>query len=222
MLVRGVETHRFPESKVHWILDPGHGGIINGEYVTPGKRSPKWPDGRQLFEGVSNRDILQRMVTMCLMNRMSCSIVAPSNRDVSLRTRVKRANLIHKYESTITDGKKCIYVSVHSNAGGGTGWEIFTSPGETLSDRVATIFYEEAEKELPEFKFRRDMSDGDPDKESKFYVLVNTSMPAVLTENLFMDTLNPDCEFLFSENGKQRIAELHFNAMKRIEQNGVR
>ena len=37
------------------LLDNGHGGIINGEYQTPGKRSPVWADGSQLFEGEFNR-----------------------------------------------------------------------------------------------------------------------------------------------------------------------
>lgn len=34
---------------------------------------------------------------------------------------------------------------------------------------------------------RTDLSDGDKDKESGFYILKHTIMPAVLTENLFMD-----------------------------------
>ena len=41
------------------ILDAGHGGLINGVYQTKGKRSPIWPDGRQLFEGVFNRQIVE-------------------------------------------------------------------------------------------------------------------------------------------------------------------
>lgn len=41
-----------------FILDNGHGGIIDGEYQTKGKRSRVWADGRQLFEGEFNRDIL--------------------------------------------------------------------------------------------------------------------------------------------------------------------
>ena len=34
---------------------------------------------------------------------------------------------------------------------------------------------------------RKDTSDGDPDKEANFYVLVHTSMPAILSENFFYD-----------------------------------
>ena len=39
------------------LLDAGHGGIIDGKYQTSGKRSPKWKDGTQYFEGVGNRQI---------------------------------------------------------------------------------------------------------------------------------------------------------------------
>lgn len=43
------------------LLDNGHGGLINGEYQTPGKRSPIWDDGSQLFEGELNRAIVARI-----------------------------------------------------------------------------------------------------------------------------------------------------------------
>ena len=48
--------------KILFILDPGHG--IN----TPGKRSPVWGDGRQLFEHEFNKDVVNslknRVVTL--------------------------------------------------------------------------------------------------------------------------------------------------------------
>ena len=60
-------TPKTPPAKSNylWILDNGHGGIIDGVYQTPGKRSPLWPDGTQLFEGEFNRAIVNRLVTMC-------------------------------------------------------------------------------------------------------------------------------------------------------------
>ena len=44
------------------LLDNGHGGIINGTYQTPGKRSPIWNDGSQLFEGEFNRAIVNGII----------------------------------------------------------------------------------------------------------------------------------------------------------------
>ena len=43
------------------ILDAGHGGMIDGEYQTAGKRSPIWDDGSQYFEGVGNREIVSKL-----------------------------------------------------------------------------------------------------------------------------------------------------------------
>jgi N-acetylmuramoyl-L-alanine amidase len=137
------------------------------------------------------------------------TVFAP-DRDTPLPLRVGKANKYAKF----FDGS--IYLSIHANAGGGTGWEVFTAFGETISDKYATMFYEEMKEEFPNARFRVDLGDGDVDKEAKFYVLVNTDMPAVLTENFFMDTLNPDCEILFSESGRVKIANAHIRALMRI------
>lgn len=65
---------------------------------------------------------------------------------------------------------------------------------------------------LPGQKIRKDMSDGDPDFESPFYILQNTVCPAVLTENLFMDN-QEDCKFLLFAAGKRAIVGLHVRAI---------
>jgi N-acetylmuramoyl-L-alanine amidase len=197
-------------SKFHYLLDPGHGGMVNGQYATAGKRSPVWEDGRQLFEGVFNRMVVRRIAQLCQNEGIQCTILVPEEQDVSLGERVRRANAIASQHPSI-------FVSVHANAGGGTGWEVFTTPGLTKSDAVATIFFNSARKFLPTFKMRADFSDGDPDQESNFYVIKNTICPAILTENLFMDTLKPDCEFLMSPQGVETIAQLHFDGIKAVE-----
>jgi N-acetylmuramoyl-L-alanine amidase len=199
-------------SKFHYILDAGHGGMVNGQYVTPGKRSPIWSDGRQLFEGVFNRMVVRRLAQLCQNEGIQCTILVPEEEDISLGERVRRANAI----ASITPS---IFVSIHANAGGGTGWEVFTTPGLTKSDAVATQFFVAARETLPTFKMRADFSDNDPDQESNFYVIRYTSCPAILTENLFMDTLNPDCEFLMSPQGVETIAQLHLKGIKLVEQN---
>ncbi len=199
-------------SKHIWLLDAGHGSIIDGVYVTPGKRSPVWPneDPPQLFEGVFNRRVREALVLLLADTSLEYLFVSHGDKDVSLGDRVAYANELHRKH------KNCIYLSIHGNAGGGTGFEVFTSPGETASDPIATIFCEEIIKEFPERKFRPDYSDEDPDKEAHFYVLKHTDCPALLTENLFMDRLE-DCKFMQSQEGVDRIALAHFNAIKRVE-----
>jgi N-acetylmuramoyl-L-alanine amidase len=62
------------------------------------------------------------------------------------------------------------------------------------------------------------MLDGDSDKEANFYILRNTFCPAVLTENLFMDT-ERDCRFIMSESGRDAIAKLHFDGIIKVKAN---
>ena len=186
------------------ILDAGHG------YETPGKRSPKWPDGTQLFEWEFNRDIVKRIAKQLEQSGIKYHILVPEDKDISLQERVKRANKI--YSDT---KKKCFGISVHANAGGGTGWEVWTSIGKTKSDDIATILWEEMKTEFPSKKMRLDTSDGDVDKESNFYILKNTKCPFCLTENFFMDYY-PDCQLIMSQSGRQKIANAHVRAIKKI------
>ena len=88
------------------ILDNGHG--IN----TPGKRSPFEP---VLYEYEFNRDIVKRISNKLNLLNISNVILTPEEEDVSLTTRVKRANKIY---SSYPDA---ILISIHANAGCGTG-----------------------------------------------------------------------------------------------------
>ncbi|MBE9468969.1 MAG: N-acetylmuramoyl-L-alanine amidase [Bacteroidetes bacterium] len=182
------------------LIDNGHGND------TPGKRSPIWSDGTQLFEFEFNRDVAKRLFKLLQINGIDCKMIVPEEIDISLPERVRRINKIYEQE------KKCFLVSIHANAGGGSGWEIFTSPGETESDVIADFFVKSAIKNLSKFKLRSDFSDGDADKEARFYMLRKTKCPAVLTENLFMDT-ERDCRFIMSNYGRNVIAKLHFDAI---------
>ena len=170
------------------ILDNGHGGLINGVYQTGGKRSPKWDDDSQLFEGEFNRAIVNGIIQDLNKIHMPYVVITPEHTDITLETRVKRAN---KYSSP-----GCFFVSIHSNAGGGKGSEVFTSPGETKSDKIATIFGEEYRSVFPDRKLRTDYSDSYLDKERRFYVLTKTIMPAVLTEN-FLWTMRKNARIFY-------------------------
>lgn len=187
------------------ILDNGHGK------ETAGKRSPIWYDGRQLFEWEFNRDIVQRICLLLEQDNIRFEKLVPEDIDVSLKERCRRANAIHD-----RTGGVCFLISVHGNAGGGSGWECYTTPGNTKADEIATALCRSFEAEFGgEYRMRFDNSDGDPDKEQDFYILRNTKCPAVLTENFFMD--NPiDCKLMLSDDGRQRIAEAHYWAIRNI------
>jgi N-acetylmuramoyl-L-alanine amidase len=199
-----------------WIFDNGHGGMIDGVYQTPGKRSPVWPDGTQLFEGEFNRAIVDRLMAKCEANGISAVNLVDTPEDVPLLERVDTANRLAK-----SSDKPCIYVSIHADAfsdESANGWSVYTSPGTTKSDGIATILFEKAAREFTGEYMRSDKySDGDVDKEAKFTVLMDTNMPAILSENFFMTNSSNCHKYLLPEEGRDRVAKIHFEMIQQVE-----
>ena len=98
------------DSKNLYIFDNGHGGIIDGVYQTAGKRSPVWPDGQVLYEGVFNRAIVDRLMVLCKANNIDAINLVDTQEDVPLSYRTDKANSMAK-----SSNKPCIYVSIHAN-----------------------------------------------------------------------------------------------------------
>jgi N-acetylmuramoyl-L-alanine amidase len=206
-------------SKFTYILDPGHGGIDpkTQRYVTAGKRSPVLPDGTTYFEGVGNRQIAKLVGDeLKAKNIQYAYTVTPSDHtDVSLVERQRRANALHKK-------KPCILISIHSNASGdgrsfhaGQGFEVFTSIGQTNSDKYAEIWYEEMKLEFDELKGRSDRSDGDHDKEARL-AMVQLNCPSFLIEMAFHTHKN-EVMLLKSFEGQKRFAKVIVRTIERIE-----
>jgi len=191
------------------LLDNGHGGLINGVYQTAGKRKD-WGQGNVIYEGEFNRAIVNGIIQALTRLKIPYVNIAPEYWDVRLETRVRRAN---KYPAN-----NCFYLSVHSNAGGGTGSEIFTSPGDTKSDRIATIFGNMYEDVFPDRILRTDFTDGDLDKEQRFYVLTKTKMPAILTESFFMDNREEFDTILMTPEGREAVIKYHVDAILRVKE----
>ncbi len=84
------------------------------------------------------------------------------------------------------------FISLHCNScdnDSAEGFEIYTTPGETAADPLATAISEQVHNAFPDIVFRVDSTDGDPDKEANFYVLKNTDAPAVLIECGFISNM---------------------------------
>lgn len=179
------------------LLDNGHG------CDTAGKQSP---DGKLLEYAYAREIALRVEKALCEIGYGGTRIV-PEENDIPLQERCNRVNDICKNMGN------AILVSIHCNAAGdgsqwmtARGWEAWTSVGDSNADMLATCLYDAAEN--AGFKMRKDMTDGDPDKEGHLYILKHTLCPAVLTENLFQDNRD-DVEYLLSEKGKEQITRLH-------------
>lgn len=173
------------------VLDNGHGK------ETAGKRSPEWDKGI-LFEYEFNRDITRRIKEILDATGINCVMLVPELNDVSLSERVSRANKIDN----------SVLISIHANAGGGEGYELFTSKGKTKSDEYASIILDEVKKSFPEWRMRGI-------KEENFYILKNTRQPAILCELGFFDN-EKDYERLNDNEFRNRLAIAHANALIKI------
>lgn len=197
-------------SVYRWLIDSGHGGMYKGKYLTAPSKMHVFQDGLTVYEGVINRIIANKLADLLKNAGIDHRLIHDGENDDSLAVRVSRA------DAEYAKDKRCIYVSIHSNAGGGRGFEIFTSRGQNKSDKVAGIFCEVYRTHFPDFHFREEQVDGDADKEADFYVLRKTDCPSLLVENLFFDNRR-EAEFLMSEGGQTKIAECLFDCIKECE-----
>lgn len=201
------------------LIDNGHGSD------TPGKCSPD----KSLREYKWAREIAARIETVLKSKGIDARRIVTEETDIPLAIRATRVNKICRQEGK----QNVILISVHSNAAGGDGkwksaggWCVYTTPGRTKADDLATELWHAAQDELKPYAdrfkilqkageydshqvpFRADWSDGDPDYEANFYIIRKTLCPAVLTESLFQDN-RADVDFQLSEAGKAAIVNLH-------------
>lgn len=202
------------------VIDAGHGGLKNGRYVTAGKRY-KFEDGTVIYEGVINRAIgrilAQRLKSAGIPYFQT---TLDTEEDTSLMERVHQANAYYMAN------RNCYLLSIHSNAASNdtegkgntaSGFEIYTSLGQTKSDDLANIASRFYKKLFPEFPFRENKTEGGEykNKEAAFTVLTKTKCPAFLVENLFYDN-KKEAMFLLGDEGQKRIADCLFQIVQEI------
>ena len=227
-------------SRYTWLLDPGHGGFIDGIYQTAGKRSPEFPDGSRLYEGEFNRDVVSRIMDLCsgmwgekgmylkedgqpirrkhwAKFAVDAINLVDTEEDVSLRRRVSDANKIHREKGN------CIYISVHANAfGNGRDFNNAKGTCTFYHYRSATgeVLAKSLQKWLSELTPFHDRGIRANETWANFYVLRKTHMPAVLSENGFMTNFD-DAINLMDPSVRQAIANAHYNMIMEIEENGL-
>lgn len=101
-----------------------------------------------------------------------------------------------------------LFISIHVNAGGGTGFEdyIHSSLGnQTKTAKMRDMIHDEIMKQIPKVRDRGK-------KKANFHVLRETKMPAILTENLFIDN-KTDANRLKSDAFLNALAQGHANGI---------
>ena len=100
-------------------------------------------------------------------------------------------------------------VAIHCNAAANReahGVEVWTTRGQTKSDHLAECILVEFARAFPTANLRRDLSDGDGDKEADHAVTKHSLAPAVLVETGFIS--HPETEALMRTGTWRRQAEL--------------
>jgi len=193
---RKILTQIYNEMKdVTVILDAGHG------YNTPGKQWT-FEDGTHFEEWEFNREICELIGNKLIEKGIKFKLCPDTDYDIPLKQRVA---LINEYPPD-----KTFIVSVHSNAGGGEGSEVFISKNHSVQSlKIATFFYSEYKNEFPNNKWRGI-------KKENFTIISETNCPAVLFENFFMDNYKEVTELLNTKHGRKRIANFHVKAIERV------
>ncbi|MED4905219.1 N-acetylmuramoyl-L-alanine amidase [Parageobacillus thermoglucosidasius] len=168
-------------------IDPGHGG------ADPGAIGNGLQEKNVTLQiAVRVRDIL-----LAEYDNVSIRMSRIGDQTVSLTERTAAAN---------TWGAD-FYLSIHVNSGGGTGYEDYVYPGVGSPTTTYQKNIHEEIIKLVDF-LDRGM------KQANFFVLRETNMPAVLTENGFIDNAN-DAAKLKSSSFIENIARGHVNGIVR-------
>lgn len=168
-------------------IDPGHGGSDPGA----------------VGNGLQEKNLTLQIATSIrdiLLNEyegVSVLLSRTSDVTVSLSQRTDAAN----------QWGADYYLSIHINAGGGTGFESYIYPGVSAPTTTYQNDIHEEVVKLVDFPNRGK-------KTANFHVLRESNMPALLTENGFIDNVN-DANKLKSSSFLTTIARGHANGLAR-------
>lgn len=187
------------------LIDNGHGAW------TAGKRSP---DGR-LREGVYAREMAHRVAEELQKNGIPYELITPENADISLATRVYRANKAHKEWKGGT-----ILISLHSDAVANGGWgsargmSVRVSLNASQNSKtLARCFYSAWESRG--MRTRKYNGDAVPYWPQNLAICRDTNMPAVLVE-MFFHTSREDVAWAMSTEGKSMLANAITDAISKF------
>jgi N-acetylmuramoyl-L-alanine amidase len=166
-------------------IDPGHGGTDPG-----GVANNLTEKALTLKIGLRIRDIL-------LAEYSNVSVLMSRTSDVT-KSLTERTDAANAWGADF-------FLSVHTNAGGGTGYEDYIYTGSTAP---TTTYQDLVHAEILKTGNFSDRGK----KEANFHVLRESNMPALLTENGFIDNVN-DANKLKTTSFLENIARGHVNGI---------
>jgi N-acetylmuramoyl-L-alanine amidase len=211
-----IPQRRSPMRQIKWILDPGHGGVAFGHYVTKGKRSPHVPPG--IYEGEFNREVaLDTHFKWTLdippgCSPMDCTMIGTGPINIPLKARVDFVNGLP------FPARDMALISIHANAEGGlkrgewgkaSGSRLFISKRASngsyrLEDRLSLAMIDAMKAGKIPYAMR-------PTRLVNHTITTRVKCPAILVECGFM-TNEADATWLATE-GASAWADVIFRAM---------
>ena len=191
--VKAGEKEDKPVSEKKVVLDPGHGNQSNNQSPDGAYSEPEFA----LDMAERMRAILTRHGVAVTFTRTGTNNPTGKADTNDLQYRCDVANAIKDLD---------LFVSLHSNAAGSgwssaRGWEIYaSSPGDTAGRNIAAKAIAKRVREAGVTVH------GEAVKHERFYVLKNTTAPAVLIEHGF-HTNKEDVALLKSADYRAKLAE---------------
>ncbi|WP_430742799.1 N-acetylmuramoyl-L-alanine amidase [Bacillus atrophaeus] len=176
------------------VLDAGHGGNDSGA------------TGNGLIEKNLTLDFVLKIEKHLKTKQgMTVHLTRHTDTFVSL---YERSQIANKLSSTL-------FVSFHHNAGGGTGFESYIYPG--LRNTFTGQIRKEMHQDIINFLKLQNMTDRGQ-REANFAVLRQTKMPAILLENLFLDS-EKDASLLKKSTFIEELTQTIANSISSIATN---
>lgn len=167
-------------------IDPGHGG-----------NDP----------GASGNGLKEKDLTLTISKKVAAILGGYKGVTVKLsRTTDKTLSMAQRTNEANKWGADYL-ISIHINAGGGTGYEDFIYNGRVSSKTASLrdIIHKEITKQQKQVRNRGK-------KRANFHMVRESKMPAMLTENLFIDT-KADADLLKTDDYINKIAQGHASGL---------
>ena len=183
------------------LIDNGHG------LETPGKRSP---DGK-IIEAQYARKLAAFLQKKLQERGLNAILLVPETTDIPLRERVARANRF---------GRNALLISLHLNAAGmgdrwnaAKGWSVHVAPN--ASPRSLELARDLTDAAAAAGLHVRKPAPNVPHWVQNLAICRDTIMPAVLTENGFMDN-REDAADLLTQKRLEQLAAVHVAAVEKF------